>query len=174
MTTTQPIDPTFAGCLLLAGGGAAVASGALTLPGGSVTTNLGTLITVTRTGTATIKPRAAPRLSKRCLHQPDMSERRHLPVPGGKHPVHQPRPTPTRPDRRVSITVSLDPGQHTVTVRANRKATWTLQADYVRQTTTARGVNAHGQTYGVANSHGTPDLIAVDTVTSLDTSEPLT
>jgi hypothetical protein len=38
---------------------------------------------------------------------------------------------------------------------------WSLQATYVNQVTTSWGVNASGQTYGVSNQQGTPDLIAV-------------
>ena len=39
-------------------------------------------------------------------------------------------------------------------------ARWRLTATYAAVTTTAWGVNASGQTYGVQNQHGTPDLIA--------------
>jgi hypothetical protein len=36
-----------------------------------------------------------------------------------------------------------------------------LQTDYVNQVSTAWGVNANGQTFGVPNENGTPDLVAV-------------
>jgi hypothetical protein len=48
-----------------------------------------------------------------------------------------------------------------VTIDTSAGASWTLQATYVNRVTTSWGINASGETYGVQNQKGTPDLIAV-------------
>ena len=146
----------------LAGGGVAYAAGLFTLPGAASNTPLGTMTTATRTGTATIKLGPRPNgandlsVSVTCLSPGNFS------FPGGSlscstadvHAVSD----------RAWIVVPLLPRQHTVTVRAAPGAAWTLQAEYVHQVITRWGVNSHGQTYGVVNKNGTPDLVAVDIV----------
>ena len=54
------------------------------------------------------------------------------------------------PDGATSFTVTADPGM-----------TWTITARYVHTVTTDWAVNANGQTYGVPNEKGIPDLYAV-------------
>ena len=56
--------------------------------------------------------------------------------------VHCDRADVGRPSAQVTYTMKLGPGQDSTRIIA-----W--------------GVNARGQTYGVQNQHGTPDLIAV-------------
>jgi hypothetical protein len=56
---------------------------------------------------------------------------------------------------------SLQPGQHTLVIEAGGDERWRVTATYVTVTATAWKVNAAGQTYGVENAHGSPDLIAV-------------
>lgn len=51
-------------------------------------------------------------------------------------------------------------GQHATVIRAGDAQRWRLTATYAQVSTSAWGVNANGQTYGVANDNGTPDLIA--------------
>jgi hypothetical protein len=56
----------------------------------------------------------------------------------------------------------LAPGEHTVRVSVTpARARWQLRIGYVHVVETAWGINAKGQTYGVQNSRGMPDLIAV-------------
>jgi hypothetical protein len=57
--------------------------------------------------------------------------------------------------------MSIAPGQHSTTITATPAARWRLVATYASVTTTAWRVNASGQTYGIQNQHGTPDLVAV-------------
>ena len=52
-------------------------------------------------------------------------------------------------------------GQHTLTVSTAAAASWRLTARYAAVRDTPWGVNASGQTYGMENDSGTPDLIAV-------------
>ncbi|MEO7630745.1 MAG: hypothetical protein ABIS44_05310 [Mycobacteriales bacterium] len=55
----------------------------------------------------------------------------------------------------------LAPGQNSTTISTDGNARWRLLAAYARVEKTAWGVNERGETYGVANADGTPDLVAV-------------
>jgi hypothetical protein len=68
------------------------------------------------------------------------------------------------PDAQDAIeVVPLVHGTGTVTINTSANASWTLQALYVNRVTSSWGINANGQTYGVPNQNGSPDLIAVVT-----------
>ena len=152
----------FLGVTLVAGG-VALASGVFSPPGAPVDSPLGNVVTATRTGTATIDIGAPPAtatdvsLALTCLtvgtfYFPngssmscDSADMTHTPPSGGP----------------ASEVVPLTAGVDTVTITTSPNATWTLQAMYVNQVTTPWGVNASGETYGVTNQNGTPDLIAV-------------
>ncbi|MFG2044802.1 hypothetical protein [Dactylosporangium sp. NPDC048998] len=64
-----------------------------------------------------------------------------------------------RPPARYQL--PLRPGQHSTTISAATGQRWRLVATYAKVTTSAWGTNADGLTYGVADAHGTPDLVAV-------------
>jgi hypothetical protein len=55
-------------------------------------------------------------------------------------------------------------GQHATVIRAVDGERWRLTAAYAQVHTSPWAVNANGQTYGVANDNGTPDLPAVAAV----------
>jgi hypothetical protein len=55
----------------------------------------------------------------------------------------------------------LAPGQHATTVSTSPDARWKLTVTYVVAHTTPWGVNAKGETYGVTNAQGMPDLVEV-------------
>jgi hypothetical protein len=57
--------------------------------------------------------------------------------------------------------VALEPGQEQIVIEASEGASWRITTAYVSTEVTAWGVNAKGETYGVENENGTPDLIAV-------------
>lgn len=147
--------------LVLTGAGAAFAAGLFNPPGGTSNTPLGVAVTVTRTGTATIDLGAPPKgvndvsITLTCLTPGTFL------FPGGGSTCTASDMSLPAIYRQASITVAV-PGEGRITVRTSRAASWTLRAGYVHQATTAWGVNAHGQTYGVSNRHGTPDLVAVD------------
>lgn len=63
------------------------------------------------------------------------------------------------PSAVSSYTLPIDSGRH-ITITTSPGDRWLMTAGYGDTTTTAWGVNAHGQTYGVANNLGTPDLVA--------------
>ncbi len=53
----------------------------------------------------------------------------------------------------------LSPGSTSITVTADPGTTWKALAQYGDTTTSAWGINAHGQTYGASNKkNGSPDL----------------
>ena len=60
-----------------------------------------------------------------------------------------------------NYTVTLSPGQHSVTIETSAEARWSVVAAYVNRQVSPWAVNAHGETYGVENEQGTPDLVAV-------------
>jgi hypothetical protein len=148
----------------LVAGGAALAGGLFSPPGAPIDTPLGSVVTVSRTGSATIDigppPAGATDLSLTltCLTVgkfdfPDGSgvscvaaDLRHTP------PIA----------RGATEVIPISPDEHTVTIDTSANARWMLRATYVNRVTTSWGRNASGQSYGVQNRNGTPDLVAVE------------
>ena len=139
---------------------AAIGGGLLPLPGGQEITVLAAPITEVHSGSATIELGAPPdgvthvAIEYRCL------------TPGAFTFSDGTNGTCAEADAnsRTGITTGslpLAPGQHTVTIGADTGARWQLTATYVNQVTTTWGVNGDGNTYGVQNENGVPDLIAV-------------
>jgi hypothetical protein len=152
---------TFLGVTLVAGG-VALASGVFSPPGAPVDSPLGNVIAATRTGTATIDIGAPPAgatdlsLDLTCLTAGTFY------FPNGSSSVCDAADLIRPPNYRSgSEVVPLTAGVDTVTIKTSPNATWTLRAMYVNQVTTSWGVNASGETYGVQNQNGTPDLVAV-------------
>jgi hypothetical protein len=143
------------------GGGAALAAGVFFPPRAPLDTQLGNIITVTRTGSATIDLGAAPAtatnisLTLTCLSVGTFD------FPDGSSLTCSPPISAAGSYGQSTEVVPLQPGQHTVTIDTSANASWTLQAEYVNRVTTSWGTNTSGQTYGVPNLNGTPDLIAV-------------
>ena len=144
-------------------GGAALAAGLLSQPGAPVDTQLGSLVTATRTGTATINlgpvPSGANDLS---LTLTCMSAGTFY-FPNGSSTSCSPadllHPPPAY--RQASEVVALTPGQHSVTIKTSPGASWVLRAAYVNQVISPWATNARGETYGVIDKNGSPDLVAV-------------
>jgi hypothetical protein len=151
----------FFGSTLIAGG-AAVASGVFSQPGGPVDTPLGNVVTATRTGSATINlgppPAKATHLSLTlsCLTVGTFTMSNGSALICDAADLSHPPPL-----EEASEVVPITPGNDDITVTTNSDASWRLQAIYVSQVTTPWGTNAAGQTYGEQNQNGSPDLIAV-------------
>lgn len=133
-------------------------------PGSPSETQLARPVNVTRTGTATIDLGPAPRganaisltltgLSVGTFRFPDNSSQ-------SCSPSDLSRANPE--GCQGGNVVPLQAGQHTVTITTTANASWRLRATYVHQVITAWKINAHGQTYGVPNKKGLPDLVAVE------------
>ena len=148
--------------LTLVGGGVALAAGMFSPPGAPINTQLGSVVTAVRTGTATIDlgppPAGATDLSLTltCLSVGTFGFPNGSSVSCNAADIGQPPIA-----RQVSEVVPLSPGVDTVTISTSTNASWSLQVTYVNQVTTSWGVNASGETYGVQNQKGTPNLIAV-------------
>ncbi|MET3175968.1 UNVERIFIED_ORG: hypothetical protein ABIB52_003841 [Arthrobacter sp. UYCu721] len=162
---------TLAGVGLLGGIGAA-AAGLFMLPGGEKVTPLASALTTTYTGSATVELGTPPegttgiQMELTCL-TPGRFE-----YPDGASSIcaesDTANPKSGWSDAADSksgwsgYTISLAPGQDSVTIKTDPEARWQLTAKYVKQERTPLGVNANGETYGVeSQENGTPDLIAV-------------
>ncbi|WP_146071033.1 hypothetical protein [Cryobacterium sp. Y57] len=60
-----------------------------------------------------------------------------------------------------SYTLTLSPGQQSITITTPLESSWTITATSVSERTTEWAVNDNGETYGALNEGGEPDLIAV-------------
>lgn len=142
------------------------------LPGTTTTTPLNSSVSVTRTGTATIDLGPAPaHASAVILHIQCLStgQIRFATLPQGpdqgpssvEMPCTGTKPTPTNSNHTTAKDVMLPPaGSTSITVTATPGTKWTATASYASQAISPWKVNAHGQTYGVDNKNGEPDLQA--------------
>ncbi|AXH34378.1 hypothetical protein DVJ78_02140 [Humibacter sp. BT305] len=135
------------------GSAAAVATGILPLPGADSVTTVADATTGTFTGPADIDMGPAPAgatniaLSLQCLSSGT------LVFPDGAS-VH------CSAGEWSGYTIPL-PEATRIHLDATSDLQWSVTATYVHSDTTAWGVNEHGQTFGVVNENGTPDLVAV-------------
>ena len=146
--------------LLVVGGGIAVAAGWLSLPGTDVVTSKGPAVTITHTGSATVELGPAPpgatdiELTLSCLSPGTFTFENGASVTCSDADV-------TSASSVSTYQLPLAPGQHSTAITTTERARWTLTATYAHVSLSEWGVNDNGLTYGVANAHGTPDLIAV-------------
>jgi hypothetical protein len=158
--------------------GAIVATG---IPGSHIVTPVGTVVTQSHTGTATVElgPRPdgvnAVSFSITCTSA-GAFELTHPESDQGTGTVWVCSDTPglneatevdpydiTLPVGHVTHIKEqpLEPGATSFVVQTDPGTTWTITARYATSVTTEWGVNADGQTYGTPNEKGNPDLIAV-------------
>jgi hypothetical protein len=147
--------------LAVAGGGIAYATGAFTtLPGGAVVTALASPVIANGSGTQTVQLGAPPagttaiNIAFTCLTAGEFTFADGASFTCGNADTRSQSPTTT-------YTMPIAQGQDSTTITATPKARWRLVATYASVTTSAWGINARGQTYGVQNQHGIPDLVAV-------------
>ncbi|WP_426940008.1 peptidase M56 family protein [Pseudarthrobacter sp. S6] len=140
----------------------AAAAGLFVIPGGEKVTPLASPVTTTYTGTATVELGTPPagttgiQMEFRCL-TPGWFE-----FPDGAAASCSEADAASDRLGWSGYTISLAPGQDSVTIKTNTEARWQLTAEYVKQERTPLGVNSKGETYGVeSQENGTPDLIAV-------------
>lgn len=146
----------------LAGGGVAVATGQWVLPGADSITTLGGPAAVTHTGSGDIdlgdRPEEAThiRVELRCL-----TEGTFWFADGASMTC-----TATDAANPAALTqydLPLGAGQTTTSITTSSPAArWTATAWYITSEPTPWATNANGQTYGVMNADGEPDLIAVE------------
>jgi hypothetical protein len=148
--------------LAAGGGGIAYATGVWTTPpGGNRITDLSSPVTAIGTGTQTVDLGPPPRsatainISFTCLTAGTFTFADGAGVQCDNADLRR-RSPPV-----ATYTMPIARRRNSTTITATPHARWLLVATYASVTTTAWGVNASGQTYGVQNQHGIPDLIAV-------------
>jgi hypothetical protein len=153
-----------AAALVAATTGAAIVVSAL--PGTTTVAPLGTAVTATHTGTATLDLGSAPAqagaviIDLTCLNGRGAVGVDTIAPAGSTGSATSVdctvRSTP------VHVTDGLLPtaGSTTITITADSDTRWTATARYASSATSEWGVNANGQTYGVPNPRGVPDLTA--------------
>jgi hypothetical protein len=148
-----------AGLVIAGAGGAAAATGVLPLPGSPVNTPLAVPVSVTGSGTETIKLGPAPQganaiqLQLRCLTAGSFTFADGSSAQCGG---------PDTGSELTTVTLALASGQQTASIVAGPGQRWQATAVYISATLSPWKTNANGQTYGTINQNGTPDLVAVD------------
>ena len=143
-------------------GSAALAANLLFQPGAPDDTPLGAIVTATRTGTATVALGPPPAgatnvsLTLTCLTAGTFGYPDGSSMSCSSTDLSQPATDPTSSE---VVSIALAAGSVTITTSPN--ASWTLKAVYINRVNTPWGTNANGQTYGVPNNSGSPDLVAV-------------
>lgn len=141
-------------------------------PGSTTVAPIGKTVTVTRTGTATINLGTATHGANTVIIDVTcISDIGNISVPStnGFSQDAAGKATPlvgagewNCATRKTTVHIKdgyLAPGSTSITVTADPGTTWKAVAQYGDATTSAWGVNAHGQTYGAPNGiNGFPDL----------------
>lgn len=148
---------TLAGAAVLTGGAIAV----IGFPGETTTTPIGSVVSGTYTGTASVDLGAPPAdagaviLDVTCIQGGGV-----ILVPlNGRNADAVSWDCDVRTATTHIVDGKLpDPGTTTFTITADPGTQWSVTAQYATTSTTEWGVNANGQTYGVPNENGVPDL----------------
>lgn len=142
-------------------------SGGEVLPGFTEVTALGETVTHTGTGTETVDLGPRPAGATAVSIQLDCLTPGTFAYPDGAamacDEVDPVGPTPPDGDAWVQTgyVVQLPTGAELLHIAAGDGESWLLAAAYVATEVTEWEVNARGETYGVENVNGSPDLIAV-------------
>lgn len=136
------------------------------LPGTTTVAPLGNIVTVTHTGTGAIDLGPAPTnasvvvVDLSCVS--DVGKVSLVLDPKGQSGADGMEADCAIVRRTTHIEDGLLPkaGTTSITITATPGTTWKATAQYATSATTAWGVNANGQSYGVPNGNGMPDLEA--------------
>jgi hypothetical protein len=155
------------GAVALAGAVTAAAVLVSSLPGETTVTPLGHVVTGTYTGTASVELGLPPADAAVVILEVTCTDGGMISVPLAREGISGAdevswdcsssirRDSVRIPDGRLPA-----PGNTSITITADPGTEWSVTAEYASSSTTAWGVNASGQTYGVPNSNGLPDLQA--------------
>ncbi|MCU1407337.1 MAG: hypothetical protein JWQ43_3640 [Glaciihabitans sp.] len=152
------------GALALAGATTGAAVVVANLPGATTVAPLGSSVSATFTGTGQIDLGPAPDNATSVLVDLscDVGQLALLTVPDADSagPAWAGVDCAGSDGDVVHVDDGLLPpaGSTSITVTADDGTTWTATAQYATSSTTDWGTNADGQSYGVANVHGVPDL----------------
>jgi hypothetical protein len=148
---------------LFAGTAAAAATGLLALPGSTEVTPISDTNSSSSTGTRTIDLGPAPSdatgiaVSLHCLTPGTFTLSGGTGLTCTASDFEEKSPVPGFDSYVIPLTAAAD-GRLTVT--ASDDSRWEITATYASTRSTDWGVNASGETFGVENDSGSPDLIA--------------
>jgi len=155
------------GALALAGATTGAAVIVNNFPGATTVAPLGQIVTATHTGTATLDLGPAPAhagaviVDLTCLSSEGTVSVPTNPQSEGRG--EQPGSAEgdcalVRNPTHIDNGLLPASGTTSITITATPGTSWKATAQYASSSTTPWGVNARGQTYGVPNVHGLPDL----------------
>ena len=136
------------------------------LPGTTTVTSLGNIATATHTGTASIDLGPAPAhaatvvVDLTCLGNVGKVSLATDPSIGSEGDSVEVDCALTRRTAHIDDALLPAAGTTSIIITATPGTEWKAVAQYASSYITAWGVNAHGQTYGVDNGRGMPDLQA--------------
>ncbi len=139
----------------VAGGGAAVATDLIVLPGTDHVRALAPAVDTVRTGTASIE------LGPRPVGSTHVEVALTCQTPGTFTFADGAGMTCDHAGGRTKYSLAMQPGQTRTTIRASSDARWSITTTYVQRQPTDWATNASGETYGVVTGQDEPDLIAV-------------
>lgn len=156
------------GSLALVGAltGAAIISG---LPGQTTVTPFGEPVSGSYTGTAIVDLGPVPAGAEQVILDVTCTETGKIEVPTNPGSadsrsgnVYWECSDPIRENPTVHVDNGLLPtdSETTITITADPDTPWTVVARYGSSSSTPWGVNAHGETYGVPNENGIPELVS--------------
>lgn len=139
----------------VAGGGVAVATDLIALPGTDRVRALAPAVDAVRTGTVSIE------LGPRPVGSTHVEVALTCQTPGTFTFADGAGMTCDRAGSKTIYTLALQPGQTRTTIRASSDARWSITTTFVQRQPTDWATNAAGETYGVVKGQDEPDLIAV-------------
>ncbi len=133
-----------------------------TLPGTTTTTPIGEVVSGSYVGTATIDLGPVPAHAGAVILDITCTEGGNIEVPTGRDVQTGATWNCSNPIRNDTVHIEDGrlPSDGLFTVTADAGTAWTIKAQYASAVTSAWKVNANGQTYGVPNESGVPDLSA--------------
>ncbi|USQ81449.1 hypothetical protein NF556_07315 [Ornithinimicrobium faecis] len=162
---TAEVGPGGGGVVATADPSEPVTNDANVMPGGTRVTHLSEPITVTKAGTTTVELGEKPTGATGVAMVLDCLSAGEFTYPDGASMICD-----ASDAREESVTeedfvvapyvIDLAEGTDTIEIRAADGARWQVTTAYVSTEVTEWGVNAKGQTYGVQNENGEPDLIS--------------
>lgn len=136
------------------------------LPGATTVTPLGSVVTASNTGTGNIDLGPAPSnatgvvIDLTCVSDVGQLALLTVPSAGSTGPDGAGVDCAGSEGRTIRVEDGLLPpvGTTSITITADPSTAWKATAQYATSTATGWGVNVDGQSYGVPNVHGVPDL----------------
>lgn len=151
---------------LVVAGGTAFAVTALVEPGGTVVTSRAEPVEATRTGTSTVELGPVPDGATHVALQLTCLDAGRFVTDSGpsmtctdEDALREAADLAAGRPTGMSWSVAVPAGDRSVQVTTDPGARWHLLATFVDEVVTEWATNANGDTYGVANEHGVPDLV---------------